>query len=177
MPRKPKIQRRATAASRFYASTRGRAFNQCTECGGLVDDALVNGDDSWCPHCKEQRLILTDYGRIPMPSLYGSWQMRQAEKNNAAAATPPAQAPESTGTPAPRTLPSPVSLASKLTFGDTTMKHFKTHTGTYSCLNCYIEYDLTAEKSLRCDDCGGPLVKGTLEELGVDDADLEDEDQ
>jgi DNA-directed RNA polymerase subunit RPC12/RpoP len=143
----------------------------------LVDDELVNGDDSWCPHCKEQRLIVAEYGRIPMPSLYGQWMLRQAEKTNAPAATPVLQVPENTGSPAPLPLPSPISLTRKLTFGDTTMKHFKTHTGTYSCLNCYIEYDLTAEKSLRCDDCGGLLVKGTLEELGVADEDLDDEDE
>jgi PHP family Zn ribbon phosphoesterase len=56
------------------------------------------------------------------------------------------------------------------------MKQPRTHTGTYSCLACYTEYDLTSEKSLRCD-CGGLLAKGTLEELSMDDADLDDEDE
>jgi DNA-directed RNA polymerase subunit RPC12/RpoP len=143
----------------------------------LVEDELINGDDSWCPHCKDTRLIVTDYGRIPMPSMYGRWQMREAERTKAAP-IPAVQVPEaseSSSLPPPL---SPVSLTRKLTFlGDTTMKHFTTHTGTYSCLNCYIQYELTAEKSLRCDDCRGPLVKGTLEELGVDPDDLDDEDE
>jgi DNA-directed RNA polymerase subunit RPC12/RpoP len=139
----------------------------------LVDDELVNGDDSWCPHCKEQRLIVAEYGRIPMPSLYGQWLLRRAERTNAAAATPTPEVPASTGSTAPEPFPSPISFVPNLTYGGSTMKQARTHTGTYSCLDCYTEYDLTAEKSLRCD-CGALLVKGTLEELGVDDADLDD---
>ena len=177
MPRKPKVQRPTPTPTKIRATAKDREFNQCTERDSLVEDELINGDDSWCPHCKETRLIVTDYGRIPMPSLYGRWQMREGEKTKAAP-TPPTQVPESSGSPGAPPPLSPVSLTRKLTFlGDTTMKHFKTHTGTYSCLNCYIEYDLTAEKSLRCDDCGGSLNKGTLEELGVDEEDLDEEDE
>jgi hypothetical protein len=111
-----------------------------------------------------------------MPSLYGSWQIRQAEKTNAAAATPAPHMSGNAGSPAPEPLDSPFSLVPNVTFGDSTMKQAKTHTGTYSCLDCYTEFDLTAEKSLRCD-CGGLLIKGTLEELGVEDADLDHQDE
>jgi PHP family Zn ribbon phosphoesterase len=49
------------------------------------------------------------------------------------------------------------------------MKHAKTHTGTYSCLNCYVEYDLVGETHLKCDECGAPLTRGTLDELYEDE--------
>ena len=177
MPRKPTVRNRARAPSRLPARPTGRMFHQCTVCGGLVNEAFVSGDDSWCPHCKAQRLIVTEIGRIPIPTQYGEWLLQQSEQPNATPApTPALQAPESTASPASRPLESHVSRACEPTYGDPTMKQPKTHTGTYSCLDCYTEYELTAEKSLRCD-CGGLLVKGTLEELGVDDADLYDEDE
>ena len=51
------------------------------------------------------------------------------------------------------------------------MKQPKLHTGLYSCLECYIEFDLTAEESLKCDRCGGPLIRGGLEDFEHDDED------
>ena len=57
------------------------------------------------------------------------------------------------------------------------MKTLKTHSGIYSCLSCYAEFDLISETSLKCDTCGGPLTKGTLEELiDADDEDDEGEE-
>ena len=53
------------------------------------------------------------------------------------------------------------------------MKTAKTHTGIYSCLNCMTEFDLFAETHLKCDDCGGPLLKGSLDELCEDDPNAE----
>lgn len=169
MPKKPPVRKRSRSSSK---GPTGPTFNQCTDCGGLVDAELVNGNDSWCPHCKAQRLVVTEYGRIPDPPMYGSWLIQQATKTNP---PPVPQVPERPS-PAPELFTSPMSLDPDFTHGDSPMKQAKTHTGTYSCLDCYTEYDLTAEKSLRCD-CGGLLVKGTLEELGVDDADLDDEDE
>ena len=40
------------------------------------------------------------------------------------------------------------------------MKRKKLHTGTYHCPACFIELDLVAEESLKCDQCQGPLDKG-----------------
>ena len=55
------------------------------------------------------------------------------------------------------------------------MKTLKSHTGIYSCLTCYVEFDLLSETSLKCDKCGGPLVKGTLDEWVDDDPSDDDE--
>ena len=54
------------------------------------------------------------------------------------------------------------------------MKTVNTHTGTYSCLRCMTEFDLIAETHLKCD-CGGLLLKGSLEELSDEDSDAEDD--
>jgi len=34
---------------------------------------------------------------------------------------------------------------------------------------CFIELDLVAEESLKCDQCGGPLATGSLDEVWADD--------
>ena len=57
--------------------------------------------------------------------------------------------------------------------GGSAVKRKKLHTGIYHCPACYIEFDLTAEESLKCDQCQGPLDKGSLDEVWADD---EDED-
>jgi hypothetical protein len=57
--------------------------------------------------------------------------------------------------------------------GDATMKRKKLHTGTYHCPACFIELELVAEESLKCDQCGGPLDTGGLDEVWADD----DEDE
>jgi DNA-binding MarR family transcriptional regulator len=46
-----------------------------------------------------------------------------------------------------------------------TIKHAKTHTGTYHCPACMIEFGLVAETSLKCDACQGPLAAGSLDEI------------
>jgi DNA-binding MarR family transcriptional regulator len=55
------------------------------------------------------------------------------------------------------------------TKGDRRMKRKKLHTGTYHCPACFIELELVAEESLKCDHCGGPLDKGSLDEVWADD--------
>ncbi len=59
--------------------------------------------------------------------------------------------------------------------GGNTMKRAKTHTGTYHCPACMIEFDLVAETSLKCDECQGPLAAGSLDEIWDDEDDGEDE--
>ncbi len=51
------------------------------------------------------------------------------------------------------------------------MKRKKFHTGTYHCPACFIEFDLVAEESLKCDQCGGPLAKGALDDIWDDGED------
>jgi rRNA maturation endonuclease Nob1 len=53
------------------------------------------------------------------------------------------------------------------------MKRKKLHTGIYHCPACFIEFDLVAEESLECEQCGGPLDTGGLDEVWADD----DEDE
>ena len=56
------------------------------------------------------------------------------------------------------------------------MKRKKTHTGTFHCPACFIQYDLVAEESLKCDKCGGPLAEGSLDNVWADDNDGPPED-
>jgi DNA-binding MarR family transcriptional regulator len=58
--------------------------------------------------------------------------------------------------------------------GAATMKRKKLHTGTYHCPACFIELELVAEESLKCDQCGGPLATGSLEEVWADDEEDEE---
>ncbi len=58
--------------------------------------------------------------------------------------------------------------------GDHLMKRKKLHTGTYHCPACFIELDLVAEESLKCDQCGGPLAQGGLDEVWADDEEEEE---
>ncbi len=56
------------------------------------------------------------------------------------------------------------------------MKRKKLHTGTYHCPACFIEFDVVAEESLRCDQCQGLLANGPLDDIG-DDGEDEDGDE
>ncbi len=58
--------------------------------------------------------------------------------------------------------------------GDHRMKRKKLHTGTYHCPACFTEFELVAEESLKCDQCGGPLAKGDLGEVWADDEEEEE---
>lgn len=58
--------------------------------------------------------------------------------------------------------------------GDHLMKRKKLHTGTYHCPACFVELDLVAEESLKCEQCGGPLAKGGLDEVWADDEEDEE---
>lgn len=58
--------------------------------------------------------------------------------------------------------------------GDHRMKRKKLHTGTYHCPACFIELELVAEESLKCDQCGGPLATGNLGEVWADDEEDEE---
>jgi DNA-directed RNA polymerase subunit RPC12/RpoP len=137
---------------------------QCDRCGGLVDPRYGTDDDSWCPHCDAIGSIVAMEGQIPMPALYGDWvrQQRQTRSNPQGTQRPP-----------------PIDPTTRSTFpastGGSNVKTAKTHTGTYSCLNCMTEFDLVAETHLKCDECGGPLLQGSLDELCDEDFDGEDD--
>lgn len=157
--------RPAIPGSRFAGPRRspsasgGRRFYQCLACGAPVDPMYGTGDGSWCPHCHEPDQIFWSEGRLPDPQLYGSWLLAQ-RKNTAAQV--PALAPN-TNTPFPST------LTSTTTSGESDMKQRKAHTGVYSCPECCVEYELNNETVLKCDDCGGPLLEGTVEDVCDED--------
>ena len=99
-------------------------------------------------------------GQIPDPHLYGEWVRRQEEAAR--------------GKQREKELQQSLSPLNTQK-GDPDMKRKKPQSGSFYCPKCFIEYDLTAEASLKCDECGGPLAKGTLEEVWADD-DPDDED-
>ncbi len=99
-------------------------------------------------------------GQIPFPQLYGNWvaaRGRVAKQQRAEREVDPVLAPFSPAT------------------GDPLMKQAKSHSGDFVCPKCCIEYHLIAEQSLRCDPCGSPLVKGTLDDLWSDEEDRGDD--
>lgn len=47
------------------------------------------------------------------------------------------------------------------------MKRKKLHTGTFHCPSCFIEFDLVAEESLRCDQCQAHWPRGSSTTSGM----------
>src|SRR5258708_40343560 len=99
-------------------------------------------------------------GQLPDPPRYGEWlRYRQADASSGSRGSPPS-GPTSADARAPSAIPfSPTQQESP------SMKHKKQHTGLYCCPECCLEYDLVAEESLKCDECGGPLVSGSLDDF------------
>ncbi len=174
MPRKPRTRprRSRTPASRSPnprppsrpRATRSQAdetFWQCGACGGLVDPIYGTGEDAWCPHCHAVGELIGAEGQIPIPSMYGAWVRKQEE-----AAKRERTQQEMQQWPASR----------QTQKGEMDMKRKKTHTGTFHCPACFIEFDLVAEESLKCDKCGGPLAEGSLAEVWADEDHSANED-
>ncbi len=174
MPRKPRTRARRSHDSvsadppptslGAQASRKGgkEIFWQCQACGGLVDPMYGLGDDSWCPHCHAVGRVFGMEDQIPSPVMYGSWvakQQQAAERKRTKEEI--RQRLSALHTPK----------------GDPTMKRKKTHTGTFHCPKCFIEFDVVAEESLKCDQCGGPLAKGTLDQVWADEDDVEGDDE
>lgn len=161
MPRKPRTRPRGSPAriSSFTGPPASRSrtdqtFWQCQACGGLVDPMYGQGDDSWCPSCHVSGEVYGMEGQLPSPQLYGEWVVKQQRKAEAKRAE--------------------AEMAEFLK-EEPTMKRKKTHTGTYHCPACFIEFDLVAEEGLKCDECRGPLAKGTLDEVWDDSEEPEAE--
>ena len=111
-------------------------------------------------------MIVENIGEIPDPQLYGDWLLGQEE--SAMEQAPRSSDSSQTGGPGAthRTL---IDLKKGID-----MKTRKLHTGVYSCPHCCLEFDLFAEESLKCDDCGGPLISGSLEDFCEDEQDSND---
>ncbi len=161
MPRKATHQPRTTRATKKRARAvpsraRKRIFHQCLLCGAPVDPMFGLGLEGWCPHCEQPDGIDCREGQLPDPVFYGRWLQRQ--KKNASSSHPDPKGADQLS-------------HSHFTQGVTTMKQTKTHTGTYCCPDCCIEFNLVAEESLKCDRCSGPLAKGSLEDYWADEGD------
>lgn len=160
MPRKTKSRsRKAPARKREPRARRSqsrRVFRQCLACGAEVDQMYGTGDTSWCPHCHELGMVFEGVGELPDPQMYGGWLLEQKESA--------AKTSSSAGRPPPLATPPPTNPWKGLD-----MKTRKLHTGAYCCPRCCFEFNLVAEDSLKCDECGGPLVSGSLEDQWEDE--------
>jgi len=136
-----------------------RVYWQCQRCGALADPIYGTGEVSYCPHCQASGTVVGEDGKIPSPALYDTWRRKQ-------------KAAVSGGLSSTEALLK--LLQSQRSQGDVTMKRKKTHSGTFHCPACFIEFDLVAEESLRCDQCGGPLATGNLDEVWADDEEDEE---
>jgi rubrerythrin len=159
MPRKPQIRsrqgsNRPQAASRATSHRKPEMFWQCMACGALVDPKYGAGDDSWCPSCRAAGEVMGMEGQLPSPQMYGAWVARQERDE---------QERRSTATIGE------FLRRHQSTKENEAMKRKKAHTGTYHCPRCFIEFDLVAEESLKCDQCQGPLASGTLDEVWSDE--------
>lgn len=134
---------------------------QCQRCGALADPLYGTGQRSYCPSCQAVGTVMGEDWKIPAPELYHAW----CRKQQAAAA--PSVGHTETIRRFAQSPPTP---------GDPTMKRKKSHTGAFYCRGCYIEFDLVAEEALRCDRCGGPLAKGTVDEA-LDDLEADGDDE
>ena len=146
--------RPTSSSPRAPRSRADQTFWQCQACGALVDPMYGTGDDAWCPHCHTVGQVVGMDGQIPSPPLYGGWVRKQEEATERERTEKEIQQ----------------WLASRQTQkGERDMKRKKTHTGIFHCPACFIEYDLVAEESLKCDKCGGPLAEGSLDEVWADE--------
>ncbi len=142
-----------------------KIYRQCMSCGGVVDQMYSTGDNSWCPHCFDYGSILEEIGELPNPQHYGSWlfEQKEAEEKKQKIAVEISQ---------PKSLMEKPAPAASF-FGGKQVKTRKKHTGVFSCPICCVEFELFLDAGLKCDDCGGPLVKGSLDDYYVDEDDAE----
>ncbi len=174
MPRKPRVRsRRASDQSgdpsptgpprRARRDTRTpKTFWQCQACGAPVDPMYGRGDDSWCPSCHTSGQVYGMEGQLPSPQLYGAWVVQQQRKAEAKRAE--AELTE-------------FLKRHQTQKEDPTMKRKTTHSGSFYCPKCFIQFELVAEESLKCPDCGGPLAEGTLDDVWADDEEGRDDDE
>ena len=156
MTRKSRIHTRAKHAA--TSSRAKRLFYQCLRCGALTDPKFGSGESSWCPSCQYEGQIHFSECEIPYPALYGSWIERQKENSTV---KDPSDTVGELLKHALGSLSTPPAVTP--THGENEMKIPKYHTGTFHCPKCAIEVNLFAEQVLKCDKCGGRLVKGPLD--------------
>jgi hypothetical protein len=102
------------------------------------------GASSWCPTCHEAGGIVWSVGQLPDPQLYGQWFTARQ-----------------TPSPGPPVESNPLAPLHR---GGLTMKTKHLHSGPYCCPSCCVDYELVAEAILKCDQCSGPLVSGSVDD-------------
>jgi hypothetical protein len=159
-----KTSRRKNAPRTLSAISR-KVFRQCLTCGGIVDQMYDKGGNSWCPHCYDWGSICEEIGHLPDPQRYGSWlgEQEEAEEKRQKEIAEKERLDKLFGIP---------ETDSK-TKGVKCLKTRKTHTGIFSCPDCCVEFNLFLDEALKCDECGGPLVPGSLDKYFVDDDEAE----
>jgi len=162
-PRK-KTSRRKNAPRTLSGQSR-KVFRQCSTCGGVVDQKYGKGDNSWCPLCFDWGTICEEIGQLPDPQMYGNWlgEQEEAEEKRQKEIAEKDRLDKLFGNP---------ESVSKSP-GVQKLKTRKMHTGIYSCPDCCVEFNLFLDEALKCDDCGGPLVPGSLDKYFVDDDEAE----
>ncbi len=155
-----KTSRRKNAPRTLSAKSR-KVFRQCLTCGGIVDQMYGKGDNSWCPHCFDWGSICEEIGQLPDPQKYGSWlgEQEEAEEKRKKEIAEKDRLDKLFGK----------SDSEITTQGVQKLKTRKMHTGVYSCPDCCVEFNLFMDEALKCDDCGGPLVSGQLDQYFFDE--------
>ena len=147
---------------RILSAKSRKVFRQCLTCGGIVDQMYDKGDNSWCPHCFDWGSIYEEIGHLPDPQRYGSWLGEQEEKEEKRRK----EIEEKKRLDDLFRNPSSPSISAK----SEVPKTRKMHTGIFSCPDCCVEFNLFMDETLKCDDCGGPLLSGSLDRY-LDDCD------
>ena len=162
--RRTETSRRKNAPRTLSGKSR-KVFRQCLTCGGVVDQKYSKGDNSWCPLCYDWGSICEEIGELPDPQMYGSWlgEQEEAEEKRQKEIAEKTRSDNLFG----------VTASTPKSLGAQKLKTRKMHTGVYSCPDCCVEFDLFMDEALKCDDCGGPLVPGSLDKYFVDDDEAE----
>ena len=152
-------------ASRTLSAQSRKVFRQCLTCGGIVDQMYGKGDNSWCSHCFDWGTICEEIGQLPDPQKYGSWlgEQEEAEEKRKKQIAQEERIDNLFRNPE----------SDSNTQGVQKLKTRKMHTGIYSCPDCCVEFNLFMDETLKCDDCGGPLVSGQLDQYFVDEDEAE----
>ena len=87
-----------------------------------------------------------EIGEFPDPQMYGYWLLEQEEIKRKSAAT--ADVPSRPRRPA-------INVWQEID-----REIGKTYTGIYTCLKCHCEFNLIAEDSSICNECGGLMISG-----------------
>src|SRR5207302_6913774 len=127
----PSARARKRSAQRHRRST--NEYHQCMACGAPADPSFGLAEDSWCPSCHRAGEVVSMQGQWPSPQLYGQWVMKR--EREAEAQRTQAELDEFLQRHAKGEEKTPA------------MKSKKSHTGTYHCPHCFIEFDLVAERS------------------------------